>query len=552
MKITRRATLRTLALAAGHTATRRLALAADGPPDAPLHDPLRPSVHYLPARNWMNDPCAPLFHNGQYHMFHQYNPQAAVWGNMSWAHATSPDMVHWTRQPIALLPTSGGPDAQGVFTGTAILRKGQLPTVLYTGIRTVPHDQATLSDGHNNFRETQCLAHATDDSLRTWQKLPAPVIPSPPPGMHVTGFRDPSPFELEGVWYTVIGSGIAGVGGNVLLYRATNSDLTQWEYLHPLLQGKGHPVPAGSSKDPVDSGEMWECPDFFPLDGGKHVLIYSTDRRTLWTSGVFDRKDLTFHLEKSGELDYGRGTFYAPKTQLDAHGNRILWGWLPETRPESEYARAGWSGVLSLPRRLYLNNGELHMEPAESLHLLRAYENRFPKAGGKSGNQSSTQPGGQSGKPPVLPSAPQEFRCVLNAANSGEPLPYRLYDAHGPLLEIRSDLAQDPRTIKVSGAPPEPRPASINNTHTASGSKLQTPLPTPDILIPLPERLPAQAGLHCIIDNSVLELFLDSRFPVTRRFYSRSPDEPILTLTLAGPCRISWPQSFSLKPIWPA
>jgi len=48
-------------------------------------------------------------------MFHQYNPQAAVWGNMNWAHATSADMIHWKHDPIALSPTPGGPDRDGVF-----------------------------------------------------------------------------------------------------------------------------------------------------------------------------------------------------------------------------------------------------------------------------------------------------------------------------------------------------------------------------------------------------------------------------------------------------
>src|SRR5258708_16914832 len=72
-------------------------------------DPLRPQYHLLPAHNWMNDPNGPIFWRGRYHMFHQYNPQAAVWGNMHWAHATSPDMIPWQHEPIAISPTPGGP-----------------------------------------------------------------------------------------------------------------------------------------------------------------------------------------------------------------------------------------------------------------------------------------------------------------------------------------------------------------------------------------------------------------------------------------------------------
>src|ERR1041385_4095249 len=61
-------------------------------------DPLRPQYHLLPAHNWMNDPNGPIFFHGRYHMFYQYNPKAAVWGNMNWAHATSPDMIHWRHE----------------------------------------------------------------------------------------------------------------------------------------------------------------------------------------------------------------------------------------------------------------------------------------------------------------------------------------------------------------------------------------------------------------------------------------------------------------------
>ena len=91
----------------------------------------------LPAHNWMNDPNGPIFYRGRYHLFHQYNPQGAVWGNMRWAHATSPDMIHWQQEPIALYPTAGGPDRDGVFSGSAVLDHGT-PTVIYTGVAPPP------------------------------------------------------------------------------------------------------------------------------------------------------------------------------------------------------------------------------------------------------------------------------------------------------------------------------------------------------------------------------------------------------------------------------
>src|ERR1700721_1299328 len=83
-------------------------------------DPMRPQFHLLPARNWMNDPNGPIYFNGRYHMFFQYNPFAAVWGDMSWNHAVSSDMLHWSHLPLALTPTPDSPDAYGCFSGSAI------------------------------------------------------------------------------------------------------------------------------------------------------------------------------------------------------------------------------------------------------------------------------------------------------------------------------------------------------------------------------------------------------------------------------------------------
>ena len=83
-------------------------------------DPLRPQFHLLPVKSWMNDPNGPILWNGLYHMFYQYNPNAAVWGDMHWNHAVSEDMIHWHHMPIALAPTPGWDDADGCFTGSAV------------------------------------------------------------------------------------------------------------------------------------------------------------------------------------------------------------------------------------------------------------------------------------------------------------------------------------------------------------------------------------------------------------------------------------------------
>ena len=152
-------------------------------------DPLRPQFHLLPAKNWMNDPNGPIYWRGRYHMFFQYNPGAAVWGDMHWAHAASEDMIHWRHLPVALAPTPGWDDADGCFTGSAV-DNGGTATILYTGVKRAALERATLRDGHNNFREVQCLATSSDPQLLRWKKLDHPVI-EPPNDPKITGFRDP-------------------------------------------------------------------------------------------------------------------------------------------------------------------------------------------------------------------------------------------------------------------------------------------------------------------------------------------------------------------------
>ena len=326
-------------------------------------DPLRPQYHLLPAKNWMNDPNGPIYWKRRYHMFFQYNPNAAVWGDMHWDHATSEDMVHWKHLRIALAPTPGWDDADGCFTGSAVDDRGTA-TILYTGVRSVPPERATLRDGHANFREVQCLATSGDPQLRSWTKWKTPVI-EPPRDSPITGFRDPFLWRDGDTWYLGVASGLRKVGGNVLLYRSR--DLRKWEYLHVLAQGQWTGRDAVNA---VDSGEMWECPEFFAL-GGKHVLLYSTAGKVAWETGELDRNELVFHSQRHGILDHG--AYYAQKTQLDAHGNRILWGWVTEKRPDDELRAAGWAGCMSLPRVFSLNGaGDLEMRVAPEVEKLRA------------------------------------------------------------------------------------------------------------------------------------------------------------------------------------
>jgi beta-fructofuranosidase len=451
-------------------------------------DPMRPQFHLVPARNWMNDPNGPIYFKGHYHMFFQYNPLAAVWGDMSWGHAISADMMHWTHLPVAMTPTQGGPDSYGCFSGSAIA-VGDRVYAVYTGTQKSSDALATIRDGANNIEESQCLAWSDDPRLVRWEKDPEPVVERPPVGMKITGFRDPSVWRQGEWYYLTVGSGVEGVGGCVLLYRGkVSAGLREWEYLHELTSGEWD---GKKTANPCDDGEMWECPELFPVDGlaggGGHVLIYSTLGKVFWESGVMDEAAMKFRPLKKGELDWG--AFYAPKTQLDAEGRRILWGWVPEKRSEAAMTAAGWSGMMSLPRVLTLDaDGTLKMETLPALASLRA---------GKLPDQEI-----RAGVCRVLPKATGEVLCT---GTKGKAFTFRMSDGAAELMKV----AYEPET------------------HTFSADGKTIALEPGD-----------EATVHAYVDGSVIELILGGRIGFTKRFYYTEVVAPDIVVVADGTARM--------------
>ncbi|KAL4570901.1 hypothetical protein LXL04_026565 [Taraxacum kok-saghyz] len=142
---------------------------------------------------------SPVFYNGWYHLFYQYQPDAPVWGKIVWGHAVSKDLINWRHLPIAM-ETDEWYDEQGVWTGSAtILPDGQL-VVLYTG-------------STKESVQVQNLAYPADPSdplLINWVKYPGNPVLVPPPGIDNKDFRDPTTAwkTPEGKWRITIGSKI--------------------------------------------------------------------------------------------------------------------------------------------------------------------------------------------------------------------------------------------------------------------------------------------------------------------------------------------------------
>lgn len=312
----------------------------------------RNRYHASPPVGWMNDPNGFVQYQGAYHLFYQFHPYDAKWGPMHWGHMKSTDLIHWEELPVALAPDQAY-DRFGCFSGSAIERDGKL-YLLYTGV--------TEADEEGVHHQLQCLA-VSEDGLHFEKVQQNPVIPiaALPEDASQIDFRDPKVFEHEGMYYAVIASKAADETGQVLLYES--ADLLKWEFASVFLKGT------------KEQGIMWECPDFFRLDG-KDCLIFSPmqwpqdgdDYQNLNSSvlavGEVDWATKQFHPESYQELDHGLD-YYAPQSLEDDQGRRICIGWMQmwgRNFPTDTLGH-GWTGSMTIPRELKWVDGELKQYP---------------------------------------------------------------------------------------------------------------------------------------------------------------------------------------------
>jgi fructan beta-fructosidase len=331
-------------------------------------EPHRPQFHFTPPAGWMNDPNGMVYHNGEYHLFYQHNPDSTVWGPMHWGHAVSKDLARWEHLPIALYPDSLGT----IFSGSAVVDAGntsglgtpQNPPLV--AIFTY-HDAEGEKAGRKDF-QTQGLAYSTDNG-RTWKKYEGnPVLPNP----GIRDFRDPkvSWHEPSKQWVMIL-----AVADHVELYGSKN--LKSWNKLSAF--GKtygGH-------------GGVWECPDLFtlPLDGKpKWVMLVSINpggpnggSATQYFTGDFDGKTFTPDAPPATTrwLDYGKDN-YAGVTWANvpaADGRRLFMGWMSNWQYANVVPTGTWRSAMTVPRELTLRNTpggvRLVSRPARELASLR-------------------------------------------------------------------------------------------------------------------------------------------------------------------------------------
>ena len=279
----------------------------------------RPQFHFTTRRGWINDPNGCIWHDGQYHLYYQHNPFEREWENMTWGHATSPDLLHWTEQPPVLFPDTLGT----MFSGSAVFDKDN--TSGFGTKKNPPLVYAYTAD--RSEKEVQCIAYSLDGGMTLHKYKGNPVIDSHDK-WQTRDTRDPRVFWYEpgGHWVLVLNER----NGHSIY---TSANLKEWTYQSHI-------------------NGFWECPDLFPLpvDGNAddvRWVMYGASNT--YMIGRFDGKVFT---PESGKHRFSTGAIYAAQTFNDVpDGRRIQIGWA-----NIDHRGMPFRGQMLLPTELTLRS----------------------------------------------------------------------------------------------------------------------------------------------------------------------------------------------------
>ena len=264
---------------------------------------LRPQLHFTSRRGWNNDSNGMVYYDGEYHLFYQHNPYGWNWGNMTWGHAVSTDMIHWTELGDAIHPDRLGT----IFSGSAVVDVNNTAG-FQTSDEKVIVCIYTSAGGRNPMSKgqpfTQSIAYSNDRG-RTWT-----VYEGNPILGHINGGnRDP-----KVIWHTPTAQWVMALyldDRDMAFF--TSKDLKSWEF---------------QSKIKC----FHECPELFalPVDGDKDNekwILYGGSGEYL--VGHFDGKE--FKSESDAIRFHYGNCFYASQTftnipKSDGRRIQIAWG----------------------------------------------------------------------------------------------------------------------------------------------------------------------------------------------------------------------------------
>ena len=320
--------------------------------------PWRQTYHIQPISGLLNDPNGLVYHDGLYHVLYQWHPLGAVHGMKYWYHLTSNDLVHFKAIGPTVKPNHHY-DSHGAYSGSAIVVDNELKLV-YTG--------------NHRTKQWERIPYQVITTLNNNTTADKRAFVEGPPAGYTEHFRDPKVWydSNRNKYYAVIGAQRANETGTIVVYEST--DFKDWQMMGEL------------KTDYKSFGYMWECPDYFNIDGHDIVLFcpqgiepegnrYRNIYQSGYLIGSLDFDSMTLSHDAFEELDHGFD-FYAPQTMIGEHGERILIGWMG--LPDIEYPTDvdEWAHCLTIPRTLSVSDDLLTQQPIKALQQLRQSETK--------------------------------------------------------------------------------------------------------------------------------------------------------------------------------
>jgi len=344
------------------------------PLPAQAHDERdRPHYHFTPESGWMNDPNGLYWHDGVYHLFFQYQPDDSQWGPMHWGHATSPDLVRWRQQSIALFPQG----AHTIFSGSAVVDAGNSSG--FGDGRSAPvvaiftlHDSANAHSGRVDV-ETQGLAWSLDNG-HTWTHYKQnPVLENP----GIRDFRDP-----KVTWDPQRRHWLMSLAAHDRICFYASKNLKEWTFVSEF----GARIGA--------HGGVWECPDLFQIAIAgsaekKWVLLVSLTlggpnggSATQYFVGDFDGVSFTLdarfaqQLARDGAawLDWGRDNYAGVLFNHAPGCAPLMIGWMSNWQYAGKTPTTRWRGTSTIARELALaDNGHEWLLKSRPVPTLQSF-----------------------------------------------------------------------------------------------------------------------------------------------------------------------------------
>ena len=383
--------------------------------DTGNREKFRPTYHFSPLYGWMNDPNGMVYKDGEYHLFYQYNPYGSKWGNMSWGHAISQDLVNWKHLPVAIAP-----DALGtIFSGSAVV---DFDNTAGFGAGAIIAIYTQNSD-----RQVQSIAYSTDNG-RTFTKYENnPVLTS-----EARDFRDPKVFWYENTkrWIMVL-----AVGQEMQIFSSPN--LKDWIFESRFGEGQGA------------HGGVWECPDLFelPVEGTndkKWVLLCNLNpggpfggSATQYFVGSFNGKEFVNESpSKTKWMDWGKD-HYATVTWSDAPNNRrIAIAWMSNWQYANDVPTSQYRSPNSVPRdlSLFTVDGETYLQSAPSPELLALRDASKKRSFKVNGTRTIKE---------MIPGNDGAYEIELTIENQrADVIGFRLYNDKGEEVDMQYEMKE--------------------------------------------------------------------------------------------------------------